>query len=81
MKLKTFHCLETLGNGDSVREGNAPEEHSSQARQFRNLRTYRKNKLDWNLYACLTQLYGGIDTYNLLHKEQLYVSALFTGHL
>jgi len=39
------------------------------------------NKLDWSLYTCLTQLYGGIDMYNLLHKEQLHVSALFIGHL
>ena len=33
------------------------------------------------MYTCLTQLYGGIDMYNLLHKEQLHVSALFIGHL
>jgi len=33
------------------------------------------------LYIYLTQLYGGIDMYNLLHKEQLHVSALFIGHL
>jgi len=39
------------------------------------------NKLDWSLYTCLTQLYGGIDMYNLLHKDQLHVSALFIGHL
>ena len=39
------------------------------------------NKLDWSLYTCLTQLYGGIDMYNLLHKEQLHVSAFFIGHL
>jgi len=39
------------------------------------------NKLDWSLYTCLTQLYGGRDMYNLLHKEQLHVSALFVGHL
>ena len=39
------------------------------------------NKLDWSLYTCLIQLYGGIDMYNLLHKEQLNVSALFIGHL
>jgi len=39
------------------------------------------NKLDWSLYICLTQLYGGIDMYNLLHKEQLHVLALFIGHL
>jgi len=38
------------------------------------------NKLDWSVYTCLTQLYGGIDMYNLLHKE-LHVSALFIGHL
>ena len=38
------------------------------------------NKLDWSLYTCLTQLYGGRDMYNLLHKEQLHVSALFVGH-
>jgi len=38
------------------------------------------NKLDWSLYTCLAQLYGGIDVYNLLHKE-LHVSALFIGHL
>jgi len=30
----------------------------------------------WSLYTCLTQLYCGIDMYNLLHKEQLHVSAL-----
>jgi len=39
------------------------------------------NVLDWSLYTCLTQLYGGTDIYNLLHKEQLHVSALFIGHL
>ena len=39
------------------------------------------NKQDWSLYTCLTQLYGGIDMYNLLHKEQLHVSALNIGHL
>ena len=39
------------------------------------------NKLDWSLCTCLTQLYGGTDMYNLLHKEQLHVSALFIGHL
>jgi len=33
------------------------------------------------LYIYLTQLYGGIDMYNLLHKGQLHVSALFIGHL
>ena len=38
-------------------------------------------RLDWSVYTCLTQLYGGRDMYNLLHKEQLHVSALFTGHL
>jgi len=38
-------------------------------------------KPDWNVYTCLTQLYGGRDMYNLLHKEQLHVSALFIGHL
>jgi len=38
-------------------------------------------RLDWSLCTYLTQLYGGIDMYNLLHKEQLHVSALFTGHL
>jgi len=37
--------------------------------------------LDWSVYTCLTQLYGGRDMYNLLHKEQLHVSALFIGHL
>ena len=37
--------------------------------------------LDWNVYTCLTQLYGGRDMYNLLHKKQLHVSALFIGHL
>ena len=36
---------------------------------------------DWSLYTCLTQLYGGRDMYNLLHKEQLHVSALLIGHL
>jgi len=39
------------------------------------------NKLDCSVYTCLTQLYGGRDMYNLLHKEQLHVSALFIGHL
>ena len=39
------------------------------------------NKLDWSVYTCLTQLYGGIDMCNLLHKEELHVSALFIGHL
>jgi len=38
-------------------------------------------KLDWSLFTCLTQLYGGIDMYNLLHKDQLHVSALFICHL
>jgi len=38
-------------------------------------------KLDWSVYICLTQLYGGRDMYNLLHKEQLHVSVLFIGHL
>jgi len=33
------------------------------------------------VYTCLTQLYGGIDMYNLLHKDQLHVSALIIGHL
>ena len=31
--------------------------------------TKYSSKLDWSLYTCLTQLYGGIDMYNLLHKE------------
>jgi len=38
-------------------------------------------KLDCSVYTCLTQLYGGRDIYNLLHKDQLHVSALFIGHL
>jgi len=38
-------------------------------------------ELVWGVYTCLTQLYGGRDMYNLLHKEQLHVSALFIGHL
>jgi len=42
---------------------------------------YTGGRLDWSLYTCLTQLYGGIDMYNLLHKDQLHVSALFIGHL
>jgi len=33
------------------------------------------------VYTCLTQLYGGTDMYNLLHKDQLHISALFIGHL
>jgi len=37
--------------------------------------------LDWSVYICLTQLYGGRDMYNLLHKEQLHVSALFIGKI
>ena len=42
-----------------------------------------QNELDWSVYTrtYLTQLYGSIDMYNLLHKEQLHVSALFIGHL
>jgi len=36
-------------------------------------------ELDRSVYNCLTQLYGGRDMYNLLHKEQLHVSALFIG--
>jgi len=36
--------------------------------------------VDWSVYTCLTQLYGGRDMYNLLHKDQLHVLALF-GHL
>ena len=36
---------------------------------------------DWSVYTCLTQLYGGRDMYNLLHKEQIHVSALFIDHL
>ena len=39
------------------------------------------DKLDWSWYTCLTRLYGGTDMYNLLHKEQLHVSALFIGNL
>jgi len=39
------------------------------------------NKLDWSVYTCLTQLYGGRDMYNVLHKEQLHISALFISHL
>jgi len=27
------------------------------------------NKLDWSVYTCLTQLYGGRDMYSLLHKD------------
>jgi len=38
-------------------------------------------KLDWSVCICLTQLYDGRDMYNLLHKEQLHVSALYIGHL
>jgi len=36
------------------------------------------NKLDCSVYTCLTQLCGGRDMYNLLHKE-LHVSAIFIG--
>ena len=39
------------------------------------------NKLDWSVYTCLTQLYGGRDMYNLLQKEQLHVLALFIFRL
>ena len=39
------------------------------------------NKLDWSVYTCLTQLFGSRDMYNLLHKDQLHVLALFIGHL
>jgi len=35
----------------------------------------------WSVYTCLQQLYGGRDTYNLLHKDQPHVSALFIDHL
>jgi len=41
----------------------------------------QSNEVDWSLYTCLAQLYGGIDMYNLLHNEQLHISALFIGHL
>jgi len=33
------------------------------------------------VYNFLTQLYGGTDMYNLLHKDQLHDSALIIGHL
>jgi len=39
------------------------------------------NKLYSSVYTCLTQPYGGRDVYNLLHKEQLHVSALYIDHL
>ena len=39
------------------------------------------SELDWSVCTCLTQLYGGRYMYNLLHKEQLHISALFIGHL
>jgi len=45
------------------------------------LATLEGSKLDWSVYTCLTQLYGGRDMYNLLHKEQLHVTAFFIGHL
>jgi len=45
------------------------------------IQNFSHYKLDWSVYTCLTQLYGGIYMYNLLHKEQLHVSALFIGHL
>jgi len=41
----------------------------------------KRRKLDWSVYTCLTQLYDARDMYNLLHKDQLHVSALFIGHL
>ena len=49
----------------------------------RNFRHHRcvYNKLDWSVCTCLTQLYGGTDMYNLLHKDQLHVSAFFIGRL
>ena len=34
-------------------------------------------KIDWSVYTCLTQPYGGRYMYNLLHKEQLQFSGLF----
>ena len=39
-----------------------------------------QNRLECE-YTCLTQLYVGRDMYNLLHKNQLHVSAIFIGHL
>jgi len=41
----------------------------------------RLNELDWSVYTCLTQPYGGREMYHLLHKEQLHVSTIFIGHL
>ena len=35
----------------------------------------------YKIKICLTQLCDGRYVYNLLHKEQLHVSALFIGHL
>ena len=40
-----------------------------------------KYTVEWSEYTFVTQLYGRRDMYNLLHKEQLHVAALFIGHL
>ena len=44
------------------------------------IESFKTVKLDWSVYTCLTKLYGGRDMCNLLHKDQLHVSALFVGH-
>ena len=60
-----------------IQSQNRYEVGSFQSSPIKNI----NNKLDWSVYTCLTQLYGGRDMYNLLHKDQLHVSALFIGHL
>jgi len=60
-------------------DGNSSHVKVAQCHKVRHPRCVY-NKLDWIVYTYPTQLYDGIDMYNLLHKEQLHVSALFIGH-
>ena len=47
---------------------------------LKHFKTLRHISILGCVYTCLTQLYGGIDMYNLLHKDQLHVSAHPTQH-
>ena len=68
--------------GTTTKSGGSSIEFYIRGSVHSNSRLKKSNlELDWSVYTCLTQLYGGRDMYNLLHKEQLHVSALFIGHL
>ena len=60
--------------GFQCSEGLYPNNHAQHTIEILQL-------LVWSEYTCLTQLYGVREMYNLFHKEQLHVSALFIGHL